>query len=387
MLRQTKLWMFSIAVAFLLVCVQVYLWTRMNTYIVPTPQLVSAADVEEYLDKNWVNVPHNSATASQPMLTVKTGVFIQSLKFFSSSEVNLSGYIWQHYIDGIHDSIKPDSGDVGFILPEQVNSGSDIEPKEMYRIHQNNETVIGWYFEATIRQPFDYLYYPFDHKTVWLRLWPRDFAENVILTPDFSAYDSTGELDTFGIENEIVLGTWDRANTYFDYKLTTYDTDFGIADYVGMDGFPELYYNFVIKRRFENAFIVYLLPLFLVAALLFGALLTLSRTEGLADRHGFNTSTFLGATSALFFVVLLAHIQLREQFAGSEVVYIEYFYILMYLVLVLANGNAYFFSVDERPWLKLIHYHDNLIPKLIYWPLLLSAAIAITLWVMWRYAG
>jgi hypothetical protein len=213
-------------------------------------------------------------------------------------------------------------------------------------------------------------------------MWPKDFAENVVLVPDFEAYKATGVTDIFGIEQNIVLGTWERKNTYFDYKLSSYDTDFGLADYIGEDAFPELHYNFVIKRKFENAFIVYLLPLFLVAALLFGALLTVSARDELSNRLGFSTSGFIGACSALFFVVMLAHIQLREQFAGARIVYIEYFYILMYAMLVIATVNTYLFSVGSKCCYNMIIYNDNIISKVAYWPVLIGCLILITLAVM-----
>jgi hypothetical protein len=351
----------------------------MNEYTVKSTQLVNEQAVGDYLEKHWENRPDGRASNdAEPTIKIKTGIFIQSLEFFNSTEVNLTGYIWQHYKDGVHDTIKPGPSEVGFILPEQVNSGSDIEPREAYRSRRGDEEVIGWYFEATLRQPFDYSRYPFDHKTVWIRLWPKDFDRDIVLVPDFAAYKSTRVDDIFGIEKDIVLGTWERENTYFDYKLSSYDTDFGIADYIGQENFPELHYNFVIKRRFANAFIVHLLPLFLVAALLFGSLLTCSTDPDLANRHGFSTSNFIAAAAVLFFVVLLAHIQLREQFAGAGTVYMEYFYFLMYGVLVAASNNVYLFSMRAAPWLTIIHYKDNLIPKVAYWPVVYGCMIAIT---------
>ena len=268
------------------------------------------------------------------------------------------------------------------MLPEQVNSGNTIVPQEVYRVHANGDEVIGWYFEATIRQPFKYKLYPFDHKTVWVRMWHHLFSENIVLVPDFDAYKSTELEDIFGIEKNIVLGTWIREHTYFDYKHSSYDTNFGISNYIGQTDFPELHYNFVVKRKFENAFIVYLLPVLLVAALLFGALLTVSNKPDLISKHGFNTSGFIGACSALFFVVMLAHIQLREQFSGSGIVYMEYFYILMYIYLVIAVVNTYLFSMGIARWLTIIHYRDNLIPKVVYWPVTLTTIIVITVAVM-----
>jgi hypothetical protein len=79
----------------------------------------------------------------------------------------------------------------------------------------------------------------------------------------------------------------------------------------------------------------------------------------------------------------MAHIQLREQYAGSGIVYMEYFYFMMYAVLVLVGVNTYLFSMRAVPQLKVVHYADNLIPKLMYWPLLLLCMIGISAYVLW----
>ena len=377
-MKQTYWWILSAAISAVLIFMLITLWGQMNKYEVDPPQLVNEQATNDYLKAHWEDSLSLITSGAKPTIKIKTGIFIQSLQFFNSSEVNLTGYIWQRYTDGVHDAIKPTEGEVGFILPEQVNSGSDIAPREAYRVRDGNDEVIGWYFEATLKQPFDYALYPFDHKTVWVRMWPKAFSQNIVLVPDFKSYKATGEHDIFGIEENIVLGTWVRKNTYFDYKLSSYDTDFGIADYIGQEGFPELHYNFVVKRKFENAFIVYLLPLFLVATLLFAALLTVSAKDELSSKLGFSTSGFIGASSALFFVVMLAHIQLREQFAGASIVYIEYFYILMYGLLVTATANTYLFSINATRWGKIILHDDNIIPKVAYWPVVLVSLILIT---------
>jgi hypothetical protein len=215
-----------------------------------------------------------------------------------------------------------------------------------------------------------------------VRLWPRDFSRNIILVPDFDAYAATGVEDLFGIDKRIVLGAWEWEDTYFDYQLSDYDTNFGIHDYIGQKGFPELHFNFVIKRKFGNAFIVYLLPLLLVASLLFAAMLTISDKDKLSDRLGFNVSGFIGACSALFFVILLSHIQLREQFAGTSIVYIEYFYIMMYVMLVAATVNTYLFATRSGILGNVILYEDNIIPKITFWPVVLGSMILLTLAVM-----
>lgn len=376
-MKHTTLWGLSSVISLLLVTVLISLWVHMNRYEVPPTQLVDEQAANEFIEQHWAVKARSSNTPFEPLRKIKTGIFVQSLEFSNASQVHVTGYIWQRYQNTIDDDIKPALGEVGFILPEQVDA---TKAREVYRIKYDTEEVIGWYFDATLRQPFDYLSYPFDHKTIWVRMWAKEFSHNIIFIPDYTAYDSTGLADIFGIEKNIVLGTWTRENTFFNYHLSSYDTNFGIAEYVGQAGFPELHYNFVIKRVFENAFIVYLLPLLLVSMLLFAAILTISKDTQLSSRHGFSTSGFIAASSTLFFVVMLAHIQLREEVAGSEIVYIEYFYIVMYMVLVSATANTYLFATQAAPWLKFIHYGDNIIPKVAYWPAILSSLVGITLW-------
>lgn len=379
-MKYSTWWGLSALVSVVFIAILLNLWIQLNEHVIDHPQLVDEYSTEAYLQENWEDPVVAKAGHIEPTRKIKTGIFIQSLKFFNSSEVNLTGYIWQRYRNGLHDDLKPAPGEVGFMLPDQVDSG--FEPQEAYRLSLPQEEVIGWYFEATVRQPFDYKTYPFDHKTVWIRMWHKQFSRNIVLVPDFEAYDATGLDDIFGIEEKIVLDAWVRENTFFDYQLANYSTDFGIVNFVGQQGFPELHYNFVIKRKFDNAFIVYLLPLFLVATLLHAALLTISGKAELADRFGFDVASFIGAASGLFFVVMLAHIQLRQQFAGSGIVYIEHFYILMYMLLVAATANTYIFSLKPRRGYGLILYGDNILVKVGYWPLVLGCLILITLGVL-----
>ena len=139
----------------------------------------------------------------EPPLYIPTGIFLQSFQFVNATEVNITGYIWQRYTKGIHDDLSR-----GFVLPEAVNSGDNIKAKQAYKRISGKTEVIGWYFESTLRQSFDYSKYPLDHKTLKIRLWHKDFNRNVILVPDCGAYVSTGPKDAFGFDERIELGGW-----------------------------------------------------------------------------------------------------------------------------------------------------------------------------------
>jgi hypothetical protein len=369
-MRERSWWGVSLAVSLVLLVLLGWLWHYADIAYQPNPsQLVDDSDVLNYLE---ALAEDQRQPASEPPVYVPTGVLLQSVQFRSAADVYISGYVWQRYRAGVHDGISR-----GFILPEAVDSGSGIEPREAYRHTDGDETVIGWYFEATLRQIFDYSKYPLDHKTAWIKIWPADFDRNVILTPDLDAYPSTRPGDAFGIDPDIVLGGWNVHETFFSYKPTSYKTDLGIDTYIGRPGYPELYFNVVIQRKFLDAFIVNLVPLLVCAVLLFAMMLTVTADKERLERSGFDVFGVLGACSALFFVIVLAHIQLRQQLPGAGVVYIEKFYFLMYFVIIAVVADTYLFSKPRPP--RFVLLGDNLIPKILFWPVLLGVMVAVTL--------
>ncbi len=167
------------------------LWRHeVRDYRPSAEQLTSEAEWHEAL---------KLAPASSHRLLVPTGVFVLSFDFVKASEANLTGYVWQrHRLDQLAADDEPVThGKIraGVLFPEQVDSSS-THLEESYRREQTNaagerEVVIGWYFDVTVRQHFDYAKYPLDRHDLWLRLWPKDFDEDVVLVPDLAAYDRT----------------------------------------------------------------------------------------------------------------------------------------------------------------------------------------------------
>ncbi len=377
--RERTWWRIAIAGSVVMVLLVAWMWYRVDTtHLVEANPLTRPERVDAYLE---AHDERYGSTADEEPIAIRTGVFLQSLAFVSACDISISGYVWQVYLDGVHDGL-----DRGFVLPEAIDSNDGVM-EEVYRRPVTVETadgpvegeVIGWYVEATLRQRFDYSRYPLDHKEVWIRMWHTDFDRNVVLVPDLGAYDSTLPGATFGVEEQIVLAGWDIEKSFFRYVLSSYDTNFGIADYVGQDHFPELHFNLVIRRNFLNAFFINLVPLLLIAGLLFAVLMTVTDHPERRGRLGFNDMNVIGAASALFFVVLLAHIQLREQFESDRLVYLERFHLLMYLTLLLVSVFTYVFSVGHGRIAEIVRWRDGLAMKLAYWPYLTGSAVPITL--------
>jgi len=70
------------------------------------------------------------------------------------------------------------------------------------------------------------------------------------------------------------------------------------------------------------------------------------------------------------------HVQLRDELAVNAIVYMEYFYLVSYITILMVTVNAVLLLQDTP--MKMLAFKDNLIPKLIYWPILLVWIFIIT---------
>ncbi len=290
-----------------------------------------------------------------------TGIFIQSIKFDSSHNVVLTGYVWQKYIDGIHNGLSR-----GFVMPEEESSNII----EAYRQREGNTEVVGWYFTVSLRERFDYSKYPFGTENVWIRLWHKDFEKNVVLTPDLAAYNVMNPMSLPGLEEEFVLSGWKINESFFSYRKHSYNTNFGLDNYVGQIKFPELYFNVILKKEFLSPFITNILPVSVVLFLLFAILLIGNK----------KLLEIVSSSAAFFLVVIFSQIDLREKISTNEIIYMEHFYFIAYLVILAVAVNSVLYS---RTKIKIIHYDDNLISHVLYWPVIMSLMLGITLFIFY----
>jgi hypothetical protein len=132
----------------------------------------------------------------------------------------------------------------------------------------------------------------------------------------------------------------------------------------------------LIRRSIRNAFVSSFVPLAVIVGLAFAILLTITTDERRGRRFRFSPLQVFVAIGALFFALLLAHQQLREQF--ENVVYFDWFYFLAYLVLLGVAVNAVLVATPKLSQRLFFRFGDNLIPQLLYWPTLLGAAVLLT---------
>lgn len=221
--------------------------------------------------------------------------------------------------------------------------------------------------------------YPLDHKTVWVRLWPKEFNSQTILVPALDAYHVTGRQDEFGISEAIVLDDWHIEETFFDYAPTQFDTNFGFGESFKKSSIPELKFNVVLNRQLLQTFMVNITILLVSMALLYSYVAMITSDQDLMGDFDMHVGGTVTTCSAVFFVVLLAHIQLREIFPGSGIVYMEYFYIASYFSILMVSIYIYLFYKNPDWRQSWLFANEGRVLKVGFWPAYLFLTYAATL--------
>jgi hypothetical protein len=320
------------------------------------------------LDRNALEL-FVDATASDGdrALRVPTGVFLSSVELPAANLARVRGYIWQRYGPELPASVTR-----GFLLPQ-----AEVATKQVaYRGESDGVELVGWEFSADLRQGFQYHKYPFDRQRIRLQIQPADFEGRVVLVPDLDAYGITNPRARPGLGDELGLPGWRILESYFDFHERDYNTSFGIEGFA-RGARLELEFNVELQREFLGPFISDLIPVLVATAMLFGMLIAGTQREDRVKSSGFSSLRLLGASSALFFVIVFQHIALRRELASPSLVYVEYFHFAAYAMILLVSVNGILFAMGGSS--RIVHHEDNLVPKLCFWPFLLAFLLAVTL--------
>ncbi len=318
------------------------------------------------LDSYLADFRASAALTGQPLIEIPTGVFVQSVEFPTPTSVLFNGYIWQRYPA----DFPPEAQ--GFALPQLL--GPEFTIDEVLRTEQGDEEIVVWYVGVELKQTFDTSRFPFDRRDMRLRIAPLALDRQIVLTPDLDAYNLLNPRLLPGLDSEVRVNNWSVQRSLYSYRTEPYNTTFGIEARAQTIALPEMQFTLYWQRNFLGPFIAYLLP-GVVAALMLFAFLLGERKFGSKEEI---TNT-LNYAAALFFVIAVAHTALRESIAAVGITYMEYLYLLLYVAIVAVGINT--FLVANRPNWWIIRYQDNLIPRLLFWPLFTGMLLLATLGV------
>lgn len=317
------------------------------------------ADLEQFF---FVQRGTQSQLYNKSSHFIPTGFFISSIDFENNdTQIAVNGYIWQKY--PANKTIKH-----GVTM---LNVDKESYEK-VYEKTDNDITTIGWRFNIEYSSKLLYTKYPFDQQNIAINLSHIDYENAIILVPDFDAFtiiqNENPELDT-----ELTVSQWGIKNTYFFYKLSNFLTDFGITDYIRQQGFPFLYFNIHIRRHFFDPFIINFLPIIIILFIVFSILLI---TGIKANQKGLAT-LIIRLSSGIFFAAAVAHQTFQRTVHAEEITYFEYFFFMLYTIILLTTINGMLYGSQKGG--KFILYKENLLPRLLFWPSVVSLILIITL--------
>ncbi|GJM16205.1 MAG: hypothetical protein DHS20C13_15320 [Thermodesulfobacteriota bacterium] len=280
----------------------------------------------------------------EPPIFIPTGIFIESIDFSTTGTVNIKGIIWQKYYKIIHDDVS---------RTISISNANDQTLTKFFEKSFGNYTLIEWVFNINISSNFDYTKYPFANENMWLLLKHQEFDKNIVLVPDLDSYKLNSSRYLPGLDKNITIRNWEIKNSFFSYTFDSYNTNFGIDNFIGQSRFPEIYFNIIMGPNILNVFISNFLPIAIALFLMFAI---------------FKTATghyVVRPYATLFLALIFLQISLRRNLGANEIVYIEYYYFLTYFIMAGVSLNAVLLQNSK---LGIVQYKNNLIPKLFFWP-------------------
>ena len=300
---------------------------------------------------------------------VPTGIFIESIEL-GPFEASLIGKLWMRYPKSLIDIAPP-----GFYFPDvSAIESRGIATEILSEVDAGDHVLVTWRFRATLEQEFSYLQFPFEQNDIDVKILYPDLSKHILLVPDLDSYDVLNPSAKPGLSPAISVPSSVEISSFFTFQDMQYRTSFGNATPV--KNYPALSFNIAVKRIFLSPFIANIIPILIVALILFIVLYVSSRDDN--PRAGLTTMNVVQGSAGFLFILLLAHVNERNRINTPEIAYIELFYFSMYVLVSLqAITLAVFFSGSQ---LKIFRYRDNLLIKLLFWPVLLGTWLVATLW-------
>ena len=298
----------------------------------------------------------------EKLTPVPVGIFIERMEFQDSYNVNLGGTVWQRYP---LDLAK--YANIGFRFPQMSPFAEAAYIEESYRETVNAKEgedgylLVGWEFRVTLRLNLKYEDFPFDKRHLNIEIAPLSATDHVIFVPDLSSYSFTNPDRKSGLSKKISLSGNRIVESYFNFTTHTYDTSFGYPTQLAFEDVPVLHFNVHLNRKLLNAFVTYLIPIFVCLCLIYILIFASAKTN---DRQG-----IIESMAAFFFVLIFSHIDLRKDIVTADLIFIEYFYFITYLMIVLSTLNLVVYTKNKA---KIFDYNENQLYRTIYFPLFLT---------------
>lgn len=372
-LKTKSLWIFSILTSLIFILNVSLIWyIQLNIdyseELKNTTRVYSNDALASYVDKKNYE---GKLLGKSNYLEIPTGLFLEELFVTDSYDMSVSGKIWQKW--PVNHDLKDN---IGFHFIQAAPGGRSVFVELLSKDRIDSATwLYTWQFSAKLRVFFDYDQYPLDQHYIDIRLIYPDMTDEIMLVPDFASYEVLNPSSKPGMSDVIFLPKHRIIASYFSFSSLDMKTFFGQNRGNSSAEYEALEYNVVIKRRFITPFISFIIPFLLGSAIIFFLIFSLSRKK--EENSGVTVMGVVQGMAALFFSMLLANITIRNRIPAPHITYLETFYIIIYIMIVLLIVLVVIYSKSTR--FKWLNFRDNLILKVLYWPLLYGMVYVVTL--------
>ncbi|MFC4336481.1 ligand-gated ion channel [Salininema proteolyticum] len=299
---------------------------------------------------------------------VPTGIYVRTLDYDSRYNVTVSGTVWQHY-----------PADFPADAKKQFAFRSDAISSVLEEDHREDTSdggeTITWSFELNLRERTDFRHFPLDRQTIWIPLQHAEHRDDILLVPDFYSYPVWERENGLGLAKYIELDEWTVSETVFSYHDRNWFTTFGNGLYNRPGEWPQLHYNIVVARDLSNQFGSTLVPLAAVSVFMFATMMVTTKQDDRRAALGFSTLSTIAVSMTALIVIVVRHNDIISASPGPGVTYLEVFPFVIYTMTMAAALNAVLYA---RLHLSVLEWRDNLLPSLLYWPVLTGALLAAT---------
>ncbi|RKQ69187.1 cache domain-containing protein [Litorimonas taeanensis] len=321
-----------------------------------SPPVIDTSSLEAYVSRQNSRA---EALKIDPPIVVPTGIYVERIDFIDSYNVNFGGVVWQKYPLDMSDEIE-----VGIRFPQTSPFAEASYIEEAYRESVKGKEgeagylLVGFDYRVTLRLNLKYADFPFDKRHLDIQITPKSQNDNLIFVPDLNSYDFTSPTKLAGLNPDIVMSGNEITRSYFNFSTKSYDFNMGYGSKAFLENTSILHYNVHIKRLLLNAFVTYLIPIFVALCLIYILIMACGKTEA---RQG-----IIESMAAFFFVLIFSHIDLRKDIVTADVIFMEYFYFATYFMIVASTLNLMFYTKNKT---SLFDFNDNQIYRAVYFPI------------------
>ncbi len=297
----------------------------------------------------------------EPAIQIPTGIQINEIDFQGAYDVALCGEIWQKIPNDF------DVKEKTFDFPQKTPQGLAVRTNLLSKVKYEDYILYKYEFVAKLQIDFNYTSFPLDFRVINMQLRYPYSEQNVILIPDIESYNILDPSTKPGISHYINVPSAEITSSFFSLFKYQNKTDLSARAKKGLNDSLHLEFDVLVKRNILNPVITNILPILVIAVLIFLFPFTIQKKKG--ELVEGSALSIIQASGGFFFILVLAHIQLRKNIMAPEILYLETFYIIMYiiiaviatLILMIVKTNKY----------QLLERDNNFAIKVAYWPFLL----------------